>query len=259
LNKYSLYTLCAQNPPRDAKALLAIYADVNQRERNDLTLGEDFSAAAALSRAWCQLLPKGRAVAVDHDPEALSLARAHPRVRLVQSDVFDAATKVDLLAVLNFSIGELHRRSRLLAYFKHARSRLKPRGCLVCDIYGGADCFNTGTVSQRILGPRGQRITYRWEQRTADPLTARVTNAMHFQISRTGAKSIRLHDAFVYNWRLWSVPELREAMLDAGFADVQVYPRTADATDQDGRLYFSPIEDAHELAAGFNVFVVART
>lgn len=274
VNKFDLYTLCAQNPPRDARALLAIALDQLAKRREAPVLAEDFSGAAALSRAWCTLLPKARAVAVDHDPEALAHARKHPRVRLIQSDVLAVNAPADVLAVLNFSICELHDRRTLLKYLKHARSRLRRSGCMICDIYGGADCFATGVVSQRVQGPRGERITYRWEQRIADPLTARVTNAMHFAVAppksrskttRAGAvrsgqsrKPLRLDNAFVYDWRLWSVPELRDAMLEAGFSAVQIYPRTADAIDQHGQLYLSPIEDAFELASGFNVFVVAR-
>lgn len=45
---------------------------------------------------------------------------------------------------------------------------------------------------------------------------------MHFRVERDGVIVASIEDAFVYRWRLWSVPELREAMLEAGFASTEV-------------------------------------
>lgn len=270
-DKHTLYELCAQNPARDAALLLAIYADGSSSKRESLILGEDFCATAALSRAWCGLSRGFHAVAVDHDPAVLALARPHPRVRLVRSDVMSAKARVDLIAVQNFSIGEIHRRVDLVAYLAHARSRLKRSGSFVCDIYGGSDAFATGRIRQRVSPPpgtlpKGATLTYIWEQRTADPLTGRVVNAMHFRISpppaRAGTKRprpIAFDDSFVYDWRLWSPAELREAMLEAGFAGVEAYHRTPGAIDQDGQPHVVPIEDADELPDAFNIYLAART
>lgn len=259
IDKYALYTLCAQNPSRDAGLLRAIYADHAGYNRVDLILGEDFCAAAALSSAWCGLLPEGRAVGVDHDPEPLKRAHRHPRLKLIRADVTKVRDNADVIAALNFSIGELHQRAALVNYLRHVRSRLAPRGCFVCDIYGGSDAFLTGTVRQRFAlpGERVKRVDYAWEQRLADPLSGRVTCAMHFGL-RTPRGLRRMNDAFVYDWRLWSVPELRDAMYEAGLTNVQVYPRTPDAVDDAGDLYAAPIMDAHEVGDSFNVFVVGR-
>jgi SAM-dependent methyltransferase len=277
-DKFSLYELCAQNPPRDARLLRAIWADGQRSHRaaarTDLILGEDFCGTAALSRAWCDLLARGCAVAVDRDPatiaQARGLGREDARLRLVTADVHRVRERVDLIAVLNFSICELHERRGLVRYLRHARSRLRPGGCLICDVYGGVDAFETGMLDQRIRPPqklpdgsphpaRRDRITYSWEQRSADPFTGRVVNAMHFDVrSPGGSKPFGIINAFVYDWRLWSVPELREAMLEAGFARTDVYPRTAAATDAEGNLYVKTVEDPTELDDSFNVFVTGR-
>jgi SAM-dependent methyltransferase len=287
---HSLYELCAQNPPRDARLLRAIHADTARVPRfsepgsspskrpRPLTLAEDFCGTAALSRAWCALSPRFAAVGVDiHAPtlaRAKQLSAAITNLKLIRADVLKARDKADLIAVLNFSIGELHDRATLVKYLRHARSRLRPRGVLICDLYGGSDAFETGLLDQTVTPPpdhpaKNDRILYSWEQRTADPLTARVVNAMHFDVtpgypgspSRASRKSRVSHqiflDAFVYHWRLWSVPELRDAMLEAGFKATRVYSRMADATDSDGNLYVRPIEDPTDLGDSFNVFVVA--
>lgn len=259
LSRYTLYSLCAQDPPRDARLLRAIFADATGTSPRGKTLGEDFSAAAAIARFWCVADPNARAVAVDLDSEALSHAIAHPRLKLVQSDVRNAKHPADLIAALNFSVCELHQRKALVTYFKRAFARLRSPGLFICDIYGGADSFTTGIITDSYTLPDSRKVTYQWEQRTADPATARVTNAMHFTVHPRAKKGTpeRFPDAFVYDWRLWSIPELSDALRDAGFTDIRVYPRTPGAIDSHGDFHIEPVMDASELGETFNVFVVA--
>jgi hypothetical protein len=68
-----------------------------------------------------------------------------------------------------------------------------------------------------------------------------------------------MFDAFVYEWRLWSVPELRDAMDEAGFSKTQVYAKLADAWDDEGNAYVEPVMDAEdELDESFIVMVAGR-
>jgi SAM-dependent methyltransferase len=260
-DRYALYELCAQNPSRDARMLRAIH------DGEPRVLGEDFCGTAAISRAWVALFPHARAVGVDHDPEPLARARAANtgatrRVTLRRADVMDAADPADLIAVLNFSIGELHTRAALVRYLAHARARLRDDGVFIADTYDGSDAYLTGRIAQTVKLPPGRwgpgaRVRYEWEQRHADIATGRVVNAMHFTVTTRGSRQ-RFEDAFVYDWRLWSVRELRDAMTDAGFAATEVYARTADATDADGNLYVRPVEDPLELGESFSAYVVGR-
>ena len=71
-------------------------------------------------------------------------------------------------------------------------------------------------------------------------------------------KAKRYPDAFVYHWRIWSIPEVRDAMMDAGFRAVDVYARMGDAIDSDGNLYVSPIQSGDELDENYVVYVVGR-
>lgn len=273
-DKYTLYQLCAQHPTLDAAMLRAIHADLSGRAREGLILGEDFSGHAALSRAWCRADPKGRAVAVDHDPEALSRATRHPRLRTILADVRTVTAPADVIGILNFSIGELHDRRDLVRYLRHARARLRAGGCLVCDLYGGTDAFTPKSLRARALLPDGRMVVYRWQQRTADPLTARVENAMHFQVfprarsaraqstrtpaarsKRPPAPELSLADAFVYRWRLWSPAELADALRDAGFKRTEFFQRAPGAIDSDGLHYPVRIQGPRELPPSFNIFV----
>lgn len=224
-------------------------------------LGEDFSGTAALSAAWAGLSDAHKAIAVDHDAPTLARAHRHPRVRLAQADVNSVRQQADVIAVLNFSIGEFHRREALVSYFRHALSRLRPHGCLVLDTYGGVDAFATGQVHQSVRGRDGSRIRYTWEQRTGDSLSGQVACAMHFTVRPAAGQRgpvRKFTDAFVYHWRLWSVPEFRDALLEAGFGQVEIYPRQPDAIDGDGNFHLLPITDAHEIGDSYSVYVVGR-
>lgn len=259
LDRFDLYELCAQAPARDARMLAAIHGN------SPTILGEDFCGAAAISCEWCRLINGARAVAVDMDPEPLSRIRPTPRLRTVRSDVMRAplSPKLDIIADLNFSICELRDPGLLARYLRRSRARLKRNGVFVCDIYGGSDAFLTGRIRETKPGPSGERVTYSWEQRTADPLTGRVVNAMHFRVGppkdRPGAfAAYSIKDAFVYDWRLWGVPELRDALALAGFGLTEVYSRFADASDGRGNLYALPVEDPAEVGDAFSVFVSGR-
>jgi len=267
LDRYALYELCVQNPAALTALLRAIHGGQPR------VLGEDFSGTAALSRAWVQTVPGGSAVAVDHDPEPIARAQGIPGIRAIVGDVRTASEPgtdaVDLIWVGNFSIGELKTREELIVYLRHARLRLNEGGVFVCDTYGGESAFLTGDVhrhhalpsdvADRLGVPRGSRIRYTWHQRHADPLTGLVENALHFRIEHAGVVEHELGDAFVYRWRLWSVPELRDAMLEAGFTRVDCYAQLPDAIDTEGNAYAKPITDpASELEDSFIVCIAAR-
>lgn len=225
-------------------------------------LGEDFAGTAALSHLWAQSDPKRRACAIDLDGDALARHGDHTRITKVQRDVhrvpLASLDPCDAIFVGNFSIGYMHERHDLMRYLRRCARRLKRRGVFICDTYGGASTFTTGHVQREHRTPDGRRVLYTWEQREADPITGLVTNAMHFQVDRDNEIEQQMHDAFVYHWRIWSIPELTDAMLEAGFQDVEVYDKVPSAIDNDGRVYMQPVEDGTDLEESYIVCVAAR-
>ncbi len=91
-----------------------------------------------------------------------------------------------------------------------------------------------------------------------------VTNALHFEIDRAGMIQAEFPDAFIYHWRLWSVPELLDALHEAGFpatgpTATTVYDKDPDATDAEGNAYMLPVTGDGDLGDDFIVYVTART
>jgi hypothetical protein len=252
-DKHDLYELCVQSPKDLVPLLRAIHGD------NPITLGEDFSGTAALSHLWVEH-NQCKAIATDLDDESLNKRGEHQRVTKHLNDVREIDDQCDILFVGNFSIGYLHTRDELVEYLKHARSRLQSSdGTFICDTYGGDTAFTLGGVHRAHPMPNGKLCRYTWEQHEADPTTNMVTNLIHFRVEKAGVIEFEMEDAFVYEWRLWSIPELRDAMIDAGFKDTQVYTKLADALDADGNAYVLPVEDGQEeLSDSYIVLVVAK-
>lgn len=256
LTRHDLYERCVQSPRHLVPLIRAIHGG------DPRTLGEDFAGTAALSHCWADAAPDHRAIAVDLDPEALHYRPAHERVLKRHADVSSAADPCDALFVGNFSIGYHHARAALVAYLRHARARLTPGGVFLCDTYGGESAFITGHVHRDHWitdGPhKGKRIRYTWEQRDADALTGMVTDICHFRVDAAGLIEVDMPDAFIYRWRLWSVPELRDALAEAGFTATQVYDKAPDAVDGDGAVYMRPVAHGEELDSSFIVLVAGR-
>lgn len=253
-DKHDLYELCVQSPKDLIPLLRAIHGD------DPSVLGEDFAGTAAVSHLWVER-DGCSAVAVDHEEEVLHRRGEHERITKHLLDVRKVNDPCDLLFVGNFSIGYLHTRAELIEYLTHARRRLEhTHGVFVCDTYGGESAFTLGGVHRTHPMPGGKLCRYTWEQHSADPTTGMVTNLIHFRVERAGVIEFELEDAFIYHWRLWSIPELRDAMEDAGFAQTQVYSKLADAIDDEGNAYVMPVEDAEEeLDDSYIVLVAGRT
>jgi SAM-dependent methyltransferase len=241
MDKHDLYELCVQSPRHAVQMLRAIHGG------DPRVLAEDFCGTAGVSREWCAR--EGcAAIATDIDAAVLERAAGNRGVRLVCADVREAPCEsgsVDVVFVGNFSIGEIHDRRELVRYLAMSRTRLRDGGVFVCDTYGGESAYRPGGVTRTHVAADGSVVEYTWEQRRADPATAMVENALHFRVRRGGEMALDLPDAFVYRWRLWAVPELRDAMTEAGFAGTSVH-QTLDA------------EASAPLASSFIVCVAGR-
>lgn len=261
--RFRLYEIAVTNAAMLARFCKAV------APRSARLMREDFSGTGALARAWADLSPNHRAIAIDKDASVLRYADTHPRLALKASNVLRARDRADAIAATNFALGYWHTRHDLVAYLAHVRACLNPSGVFIADMYGGATAFELGTQRRRIAHPTGGSFWYEWEQREADALTARVLNTIHFVLPRkakrqrafpapSSPRPRALRNAFTYDWRLWSIPELREAALDAGFARIDFYASLGDAMDQHGNLYPRPLAPGEPLDSDWVVYIVAH-
>lgn len=249
-DRFDLYERFVQAPHAIARLLAALHAG------NPRILREDFSGAGAICRAWVEATGR-TAIAVDSDAEPLKRLAGVPGITRVRADVLSCERRADIIASLNFPLGYFHERAELLRYLRRTRQRLRPWGVFVADLYGGRSAFSAGVQSVRARLPGGLRVHYQWEQRDADALTGLVHNAIHFSLSRPGLKR-EIRNAFTYHWRLWSIPELTDALREAGFRRVEVHDQQGGALDHTGRLHTRPVQHSDELADDWVVYIAAR-
>lgn len=262
------YELCVQSPRHIAAFLHAAHGN------SPLRLREDFCGTAAVSRRWIadfRATDSGvRAAAIDLDQGTLAFARARAaEQRVAEAITFTRADCLtiphaeapDVVFVGNFSIGYIHRRSDLFGYLARARESLSLAragfggGIFACDTYGGASAFRLGATQRRHPGRNGEVIHYTWVHERADPVTAMVENTISFRVEKDGEIIQELPQAFTYRWRLWSIAELREAMLEVGFQSVDVYKDVNVAPGQPA----TPVTDPSELGDDWIVMIVGRT
>ena len=222
-DRHELYEASVQSIAHEVEFLAGAFTELTGRKA--LTLREDFCGTAAAACEWVRSSRRREAVAVDIDPHVLSWGRDHhvaalkpkqrARVRLVEGDVRTADTGiVDLAVAFNFSWWTFKTRAELLVYFRAVHDALADDGVFVLDIYGGSDAY----VEQEEETDYGL-FTYVWDQHGFDPVSARYICHIHFRFP----DGSELPRAFSYDWRLWTMPELRELLAEAGFARSVVY------------------------------------
>ncbi len=262
LTRHDCYEHCVQNAPRMAAFLQAVLDRAARKSPRNPTLREDFAGTAGVARAWLDLAPNHRAIGVDADAQPLSRAKNIPHLRAIHADVRRCHAKAHIISATNFPIGYWHTRADLLRYLRATRQRLHPRGVFVCDTYLGPTALTAGlSITRRVpIIHQGRRLTIHqtWEQRAADQATHMVTDVLHFEV-RQGRRVIqRIPDAFVYRWSLWSIPELTDAMHEAGFKRIDLYDHLVDAIDHTGRAHVQPLDPREPLQGDRVIWLAAH-
>lgn len=224
-DRYVLYQKAVQSPDAEMDFVERTYRKI--RGRPATRLREDFAGTGFSACEWVRRRKTHTAVALDLDPVPLAWGEKHcvgalpeearSRVKLLRRDVLDPppeARNVDCILAMNFSYWIFQERALMLRYFRGVREALAPGGVFFLDAYGGWESCQVTTENRRI-----GRFTYIWEQAHYNPITGEMHCFIHFRL----ANGRMLRKAFSYTWRLWTLPEIRDLLLDAGFKNPTVY------------------------------------
>jgi SAM-dependent methyltransferase len=247
-DKYSYYMRAVQAPDTDALFFRDTYKEI--RGRDAQSLREDFCGTFAICCEWAKLNPKFESYGIDLDPEPIAYGTKHylskltaaqqKRVHIKEANVLHAGLpKADIICAMNFSHYIFKDRKTLTAYFKNCHASLKSGGIFMADCFGGSRCQEANedeTVHKE--------FSYYWDQTGFDPISGEALFHIHFKPK--GQRKIL--NVFTYDWRMWTIPELREIMMDAGFKKTTVYwEGTTKSGEGDGE--FKPALKGEECEA----------
>ncbi|KAG9158125.1 hypothetical protein Leryth_000274 [Lithospermum erythrorhizon] len=252
-SKFWLYQQSVQSPKGDISYLQKFFL-MYVGGRMPLHLQEDFCGTALLSVEWLRTDARRTAVGLDFDVDALNWC-VENNVNKVGADVSsrlflfhgseDGAVTVpplgsegssetmicngtmkdtqmparDIVCAFNYSCCCLHSRKELVLYFKYAHSILSKRGGIfVMDVYGG-----TSAECELRMQRKFSTFTYVWEQEGFDVIQRKTRISLHFNLQKQHKK---IRHAFSYSWRLWSLPEIKDCLDEAGFSSVHFWVRS---------------------------------
>ena len=256
-DKYYYYHLSVQSPESDVEFLEKTYREICGRK--PISLREDFCGTFAISCEWVQLSPTYKAYGVDLDSEPIEYGKKfylpqlskqqQKRVHITQANVLDQGLpKTDIILAANFSYYTLKEREELQKYYTNAHGTLNKGGLFVVDCFGGSECQEPNEEETS-----HDDFSYFWDQDNYDPITNGATFHIHFR--KKGER--RKRKSFSYDWRMWSIPEIREVMRESGFKKTHVY---WEGTDEDGEGdgVFTQVEQGEDCES-WVAYVIGET
>lgn len=256
-DKYQYYLDSVQSPEKDVEFLRDTFKML--AGWTPKILREDFCGTFANCCEWVKLGPAYQAIGVDLDDEPLEYGRKNylpklkpaqkERLAIHQQDVLgEDLPKADLIVALNFSFFIFKERQVLRRYFKEVHDSLHNKGLFIADCFGGSACQEANEERT----DHG-KFSYYWDQVNFDPVTNKALFHIHYK--RKGEK--KRERVFTYDWRMWTIPEIREIMHEAGFSKTWVlWEGTTKKGEGDGD--FKPVEKGEECDSWIAYIVGAK-
>jgi hypothetical protein len=260
-DRHLLYQYSVQNPDQEVEVIEEAFRE--RRGRRPLTLKEDFCGTALLCAEWVRSHKKRSAVGLDLDAEVLDWGRKHnlaplgadqKRVKVFEQNVLDPVKgKFDVCVGMNFSYFLFTTRNALRSYFEAALRSIADDGILFLDCYGGWESQEVMEEEREIeVDGKSSVFTYIWHQAYFNPINGAATNHIHFEFN----DGTKMREAFTYEWRLWTLPEIIELLLEAGFRNVDTVWEDEDEDGED--LGTHSVQTEMENQPGWLCYIVAE-
>jgi hypothetical protein len=254
-DKYDLYRRAVQSAESDVEFIRDTYEELKGKSAR--TFREDFCGTFALSTEWIKLNPKNHSIGVDLDPEPMAYGKTHylsklrpeqqKRMKLLEGDVLHSdLPAADIVAAMNFSYFCFKSREVMKLYFGNVYKSLGKDSIFLVDCFGGSQC--QAPIEDTI---NHDGFKYHWDQSSFDPVSNEALFYIHFRVGKE-----KIEKVFTYDWRMWSIPELREIMLEVGFKKTHIYWEGT-AKDGSGNGIFSRTEQG-ESCDSWIAYIVAE-
>ncbi|MEL7535541.1 MAG: class I SAM-dependent methyltransferase [Pseudomonadota bacterium] len=253
---HELYEKSVQDVEAEVDFVSETYEEL--RGRDPVSIREDFCGTASACCEWVRRGDERIAVGVDFDRDTLDWGRANrlsrlsdeqrTRVKLVEANVLTVdESGFDVIVAFNFSYWTFRTRNEMISYFSGVCDALDDDGVFMLDAFGGSEAHEEMKEKTKHDG-----FTYVWEQAEFHPVTNYMRTHIHFKFP----DGSRLKNAFTYEWRMWSLPEIQELLHEAGFSKVTVYWEGED-DDGEGNGVYEPETEGH-ADPGWITYIVAE-
>ena len=261
-DRHLLYQQSVQDVESEIDFVEQTWSELRSRPAG--VLREDFCGTANTACEWVQRDPGHYAIGVDMDEEVLEWGRQYKlselddeqahRVELLNEDVLQTRPGLaDIILAMNFSYYLFLERDQLREYFASALDGLVSDGILFLDAYGGYEAPMVLTEPRDCKDVDGNDFTYIWDQAEFNPINSCMTCHIHFEFPDKS----RMEKAFSYHWRLWTLPEIREVLYEAGFSKVDIYWEGTDKDKNEGNGIYTPSETG-DADPGWVCYIVAQ-
>lgn len=231
-DKHECYQLAVQDARTEVRNLVNIFSELSlatcamQRIAPTILL-EDFCGTALLCREWVTKFPLRKAYGIDLDADVLEYSRKKladnslvDSVHLIHGDVLCSKLGTrpppHIIVAFNYGICYFHRFAILVEYFKRCKNILAPGGLFICDLFNAVAAEGSGNLGYR---KNCGAFDYIFEQSNIDL----ISNTCYCHISFKFKDGSWMKRAFSYHFRMWTLAEVRDAMLEAGFVKVDFF------------------------------------
>ncbi len=255
-DRFRLYEKSVQCPEVDLDFAERVFLRNNGRK--PYSLREDFCASAWIASSWVKRNRNNTAVGIDLSPEVLEWSKKNhvsklsltqqKRIKLLQGDVMTTVSKgMDLVMALNFSYWVFMDRSSMKDYFIQVKKNMSKDGLFILDAYGGSNA--NMEIKEKT---KFKNFTYIWEQEQFDPATGKMMCRIHFQFPDKSW----IRNAFSYEWRVWTLPELQELLHESGY-DTEIYWEGEDENGA-GNGEYEPLQGKASADEAWISYIVAK-
>jgi len=221
-DRHLLYQQAVQDVEAEIDFVENTWTDLRQRPA--VLLREDFCGTAKTACEWVIRDETHHAIGVDMDIEVLEWGKSYnfaeleedqiERIELLQENVLQTRPGLaDIILAMNFSYYLFLTRDLLREYFINALDSLVSDGILFLDAYGGYEAPMVLTEPRECVDDDGNPFTYIWDQASFNPIDSCMTCHIHFEFPDKS----RMDKAFSYQWRLWTLPEIRGIFVRSRF------------------------------------------
>jgi SAM-dependent methyltransferase len=261
-DRHLLYQHAVQDVVSEIDFVEQTWSELRQRPAEYLR--EDFCGTANTACEWVTRYDNHYAIGIDLDEEVLEWGRLNnlaaleadqlERIQILQEDVLETRPGLsDIILAMNFSYYLFLKRDDLRRYFTNALDGLVSDGILFLDAYGGYEAPMILTEPRECVDEDGNEFTYVWEQAAFNPINSCMTCHIHFEFPDKS----RMDKAFSYHWRLWTLPEIREILYEAGFTKVDIYWEGTNEEKNEGNGIYTPSEIG-DADPGWVCYIVAQ-